>query len=138
MMDLLIAGFAALPLRGLLLATVTDPYLLVAVQLLDGLTAAVMSVMVPLTIADLTRGSGRFNLTQGVVGTMMGVGASISPTFAGYMSDAFGSPVAFMGLAAVAFCGLAVVWILMPETRPADRDLQTSPSDSGCRSSFKA
>ena len=80
----------------------TDPYLLVAVQLLDGLTAAVLSVMVPLTIADLTRGSGRFNLTQGVVGTMMGVGASISPTFAGYMSDTFGSPAAFMGLAAVA------------------------------------
>ena len=75
----------------------TDPYLLVAVQLLDGLTAAVMSVMVPLTIADLTRGSGRFNLTQGVVGTMMGIGASISPTFAGYMSDTFGSPAAFVG-----------------------------------------
>ena len=35
---LLIAGFAALPMRGLLFATVTDPYLLVAVQLLDGLT----------------------------------------------------------------------------------------------------
>ena len=97
----------------------TDPYLLVAVQLLDGLTAAVMSVMVPLTIADLTRGSGRFNLTQGVVGTMMGLGASISPTFAGYMSDTFGSPAAFMGLAVVAMFAVATVWFLMPETRPA-------------------
>ena len=123
---LLIAGFAALPIRGLLLATVTDPYLLVAVQLLDGLTAAVMSVMVPLTIADLTRGSGRFNLTQGVVGTMMGLGASISPTFAGYMSDTFGSPAAFMGLAAVAMCALATVWFLMPETRPAASELRNA------------
>jgi hypothetical protein len=52
------------------------------VQLRDGLTAAVTSVMVPL-IADLTRGSGRFILTQGVVGTMMGGGASSRPTFAG-------------------------------------------------------
>ncbi len=58
---------------GSCLATVTDPYLMVAVQLLDGLTAAVFGVMVPLTIADLTRGTGRFNLTQGIVGTAMGV-----------------------------------------------------------------
>jgi predicted MFS family arabinose efflux permease len=116
---LLLAGFAVLPIRGFLLAVVTDPYLLVAVQLLDGLTAAVFSVMVPLTVADLTRGTGRFNLTQGVVGTMMGVGASLSPTFAGYMSDAFGSRTAFMGLATIAVLGLATVWLLMPETRPA-------------------
>jgi MFS family permease len=117
---LLVAGFAALPLRGLLLATVNDPALVVAVQLLDGLTAAVLAVMVPLTIADLTRGTGRFNLTQGVVGTMMGIGASISPTFAGYMSDTFGSPVAFVGLATVALLALATVWFLMPETRPPE------------------
>jgi MFS family permease len=119
---LLVAGFAALPLRGLLLATVSDPSLVVAVQLLDGLTAAVLAVMVPLTIADLTRGTGRFNLTQGVVGTMMGVGAAISPTFAGYMSDTFGSPVAFLGLASVALLALGTVWFLMPETRPDASD----------------
>ena len=118
---LLLVGFAALPIRGLLFATVTDPYLLVVVQLLDGLTAAVFSVMVPLTIADLTRGTGRFNLTQGVVGTMMGVGASLSPTFAGYLSDAFSSRVAFLGLASIAVLGLATVWLLMPETRPLAR-----------------
>jgi MFS family permease len=116
---LLIAGFAALPLRGLLFATVTDPYLLVAVQLLDGLTGAVLAVMVPLTIADLTQGTGRFNLTQGLVGTMTGLGASLSPTFAGFVSDSFGSNFAFLGLAIIAVLGLAVVSLLMPETRPA-------------------
>jgi MFS family permease len=139
---LLIAGFAALPIRGLLLATVTDPFLLVAVQLLDGVTAAVFSVMVPLTIADLTRGTGRFNLTQGVVGTMMGMGAALSPTFAGYLSDTFGSPFAFAGLAAIAVVGLATVGLLMPETRPADSSASADPSGrrkrpsgAGCRSS---
>jgi predicted MFS family arabinose efflux permease len=115
---LLIAGFVAVPIRGVLFATVSDPYLLVAVQLLDGLTASVFSVMVPLTVADLTRGTGRFNLTQGMIGTMMGIGASISPTFAGYMSDHFGSPAAFFGLAVIAVVGLLVVALLMPETRP--------------------
>ncbi|WP_395708813.1 MFS transporter [Reyranella sp.] len=116
---LLLAGFAALPIRGLLFATVSDPYLLVVVQLLDGLTAAVLSVMVPLTVADLTRGTGRFNLVQGVIGTMMGVGASLSPTLAGYLSDTFGSPIAFLGLAVTASLCLATAWLLMPETRPS-------------------
>ena len=95
---LLIAGFAALPVRGLLFATVSDPYLLVAVQLLDGLTGAVLAVMVPLTVADLTKGTGRFNLTQGLVGTMTGLGASLSPTFAGFVSDTFSSNYAFFGI----------------------------------------
>jgi predicted MFS family arabinose efflux permease len=115
---LLLLGFAALPVRGILFATVKDPNLLVAVQLLDGLTAAVFGVMVPLIIADLTRGTGHFNLGQGIVGTTTGLGASMSTTLAGYVSDHFGSQFAFLGLAAVAAAGLAAVWLLMPETRP--------------------
>lgn len=115
---LLLIGFAALPLRGLLLATVTDPSLLLAVQLLDGVTAAVFAVMVPLVVADLTRGTGRFNLGQGILGTATGIGASLSTTLAGYVTDRFGSPAAFASLAAVAALGLVTLWLLMPETRP--------------------
>jgi MFS family permease len=115
---LLLLGFAALPIRGILFATVKDPNLLVAVQLLDGLTASVLGVMVPLMIADLTRGTGHFNLGQGIVGAATGIGASLSATLAGYTSDHFGSESAFLGLAAVAAVGLTAVWFLMPETQP--------------------
>lgn len=114
----LLIAFAALPIRGLLFALVTDPYLLVVVQVLDGITAAALGIMVPLMIADLTRGTGRFNLAQGVVGTAVGIGASISPTFAGYLTDYFSSGVAFLGLAAIGTMGLVAVWAFMPETRP--------------------
>lgn len=114
---LLLIGFAALPIRGLLFALVKNPELLVVVQLLDGITAAVFSVMVPLVVADLTRGTGRFNLGQGIVGTFVGIGASLSATIAGVMSDQLGSPAAFAGLAVIALVGLAAVWLLMPETR---------------------
>ena len=117
---LLLIGFAALPVRGILFASVTNPELLVVVQLLDGVTAAVFSVMVPLVVADLTRGTGRFNLGQGIVGTFVGIGASLSATLAGYISDHFGSASAFLGLAAIALVGLALVWLLMPETRAAE------------------
>lgn len=114
---LLLSGFAALAIRGALFATVRDPYLLVAVQIFDGITAAVFSVMVPLIVADVAFGSGHFNLAQGIVGTATGIGASLSTVLAGYASDRFGSSVAFMGLAAVAAFGLAMIWLLMPETR---------------------
>jgi predicted MFS family arabinose efflux permease len=114
----LIAAFAALPIRAVLFATVTNPFLLVGVQVLDGITAAALGIMVPLMIADLTRGTGRFNFAQGAVGTAVGIGASISPTLAGYLTDHFGSSTAFLGLAAIAAVSLGAVWALMPETRP--------------------
>jgi predicted MFS family arabinose efflux permease len=115
---LLLIGFAALPIRGLLFAFVNDPVLLVVVQLLDGITASVLAVMVPLVVADLTRNTGHFNLGQGIVGTATGIGASLSATFAGFMSDRFGSGSAFSGLALIGFFGLTVLWFAMPETRP--------------------
>jgi len=92
-------------------------YLLVGVQVFDGVTAAVFSVMIPLIVADVAFGSGHFNLAQGIVGTATGIGASLSTVLAGYASDRFGSSVAFMGLAGVAAAGLAMIWLVMPETR---------------------
>jgi MFS family permease len=128
----LLLAFAALAIRGLLFAMVTNPYLLVAVQVFDGMTAAALGVMVPLMIADITRGTGRFNLAQGIVGTAVGIGATISPTLAGYLSDHFGSPVAFLGLAVIAGAAFAAVWALMPETRP-DPSSSASHDFAGAR-----
>jgi MFS family permease len=124
---LLLAAFIALPLRGLAFAALSNPYLLVAAQLLDGISAAVLAVMVPLVIADVTRGTGHFNLGQGIVGTTVGIGASVSTTYAGYLSDYFGSPVAFLGLTVVALIGLAAMWAVMPETGLAQQKRAQGP-----------
>jgi MFS family permease len=117
---LLLIGFTALAIRGLLFAIVHDPYVLVAVQVFDGITAAVFAVLIPLTVADLAFGSGHFNLAQGIVGTATGIGASLSTVLAGYVSDKFGSSVAFLGLAGVAAFGLLMIALIMPETRRAE------------------
>src|SRR6185437_4282774 len=75
---LLMIGFAALAVRGLLFAVVHDPFVLVVVQVFDGITASVFAVLVPLTVADVAFGSGHFNFAQGIVGTATGIGASLS------------------------------------------------------------
>jgi MFS family permease len=116
---ILLIGFGALAIRGILFATVTDPFLLVAVQIFDGITAAVFAVMIPLIVADVAFGSGHFNLAQGIVGTATGIGASLSTVLAGYITDRLGSSIAFLGLAGVAAIGLLLILLVMPETRRA-------------------
>ena len=119
---LLLLGFAVLPVRGVLFAVVHDPNVLVIAQLLDGISGAVFGVLVPLVVADVTRGTGHFNLALGIVGTAIGIGASLSTTLAGYVSDHFGSRTAFLVLAVIAAGGFAAIWALMPETRPQDEE----------------
>lgn len=118
---LLVLGLAALPARALVLALVSNPAYLVAVQVLDGLTSAVVGVVVPLVAADVTRGTSRFALAQGVLGTAMGLGASFSATLAGLLTDHFGSSFAFGGLTVIGAAAVVVVLALMPETRPHER-----------------
>ena len=122
---LLYLCFAALAARGVLFAFIGNPYLIVAVQVLDGVCAAVLGVVLPLVVADIMRGTGRFNLGLGIVGSAVGIGAALSTTLAGYTIDHFGSSAAFLGLASIAVCGLALVWLLLPETQP-DADAATA------------
>jgi MFS family permease len=118
---LLLFGFGALALRGVLFAATRDPTALVAIQMLDGVSAAALGVLVPLTIADLTRECGHFNLAQGCVGVAMGIGASLSTTLSGYVTDSYGGALAFDMLAVLAVLGLALLALGMPETRPKKR-----------------
>jgi len=115
---LILLGFAALPIRGVLFAFVSNPYALVVVQALDGISAAVLGVLVPLIIADVTRGSGHFNLAQGVVGSGVGIGASLSMIMAGYLTDHYGPIATFLTLAGLATCGFMLALKLLPETKP--------------------
>ena len=118
----LIIGFSALPLRALLFAAASSaasPYLLVPVQMLDGISAAVFGVMLPLIAADVAGGKGRYNLCIGFFGLAAGVGATLSTAIAGFVADKFGVNTSFFGLAAAGALAVALVWLAMPETRDA-------------------
>jgi MFS family permease len=114
----LLLCFGALTLRAILFAFVMDPFAVVALQVLDGISAAIVGVMFPLVIADITRDTGRYSLALGIAGSAVGVGAALSTILAGYLFDHFGRGATFLSLAGIAALGALVVLTLMPETRP--------------------
>src|SRR3984893_9898531 len=80
---LLLIGFAALAVRALVFAWTTNPMILIAAQVLDGISGTMLGVLTALIVADLTAGTGRFNIAQGFVGTISGIGASFSTALSG-------------------------------------------------------
>ncbi len=116
---ILLLGFAVLPVRALLYTCSDSAPWLIAVQLLDGVGAGIFGAITPLVVADLMRGTGRFNLAQGAVATAQGIGASLSGLAAGIIVDHAGYTAAFLTCGACACAALACLWLAMPETAPA-------------------
>lgn len=114
-------GAAALPIRAPVFACTTDPMILIAAQVFDGVSGTMLGVLTALTVADLTIGTGRFNLALGFVGTMSGVGASLSTALSGLLAGSLGRAAGFTGIAAVALAAVLLLWFLMPETNPLNR-----------------
>jgi len=114
---LLLIAFAVLPVRAVLYTLTHRTFALVAIQILDGVGAGIFGVVSVLVIADLTQGSGRFNLTLGAIGTAVGIGASLSQVIAGAIVHHFGYDAGFLFLASVASVALGILYFFMPETR---------------------
>jgi MFS family permease len=114
----LLVGFAMLPLRGLLLTLITDPDLVVLVQVLDGIAAACFGIMIPLVTSDIAGRSRHYTLSLGLIGFAMGIGATLSTTIAGFIADELGDAAAFAGMAGIGIGAVLLVAFAMPETRP--------------------
>jgi len=114
---LFLLGFAVLPLRGVLYTLTQDPYTLIAIQVLDGVGAGIFGALFYVVVADLTEGTGRYNLAQGASGACWGFGAALSNGVAGEIVNGFGYSSAFLFLAACAAGALAIYWFGVPETR---------------------
>jgi MFS family permease len=114
---LFLIGLLILPIRGMLYTFSDDPAWLVGVQLLDGVGAGIYGAIFPIIVADLMRGTGRFNIAQGAVTTAHGAGAAASTTLAGLVVVHAGYSAAFLTLGAIAAVGLLLFLFAMPETR---------------------
>ncbi|WP_231639211.1 MFS transporter [Sphingomonas profundi] len=112
-----LVAFGFLAARGALYTVSNDPWWLVGVQAMDGVGAGIFGALFPVVIADLTKGSGRFNVSQGAVATAQGLGAALSATLAGSIIVAAGYSVSFLTLAAIAAVGFVLYLAAMPETK---------------------
>lgn len=126
---MMLLGWGALPVRGLLLAVLPGSWPLVAGQAVSGVSAAVFGVLLPLLSADLTMGTAHFNLCMGILGLALYLGAAASTTLSGAIADQSGMQAAFLVLAGIGALGVAVVLLLMPETRPTQTELSQPPTD---------
>jgi sugar phosphate permease len=79
-------------------------------------------------LADILRGTGRYNVSRGVIGTVRGVGGSLSNAVAGAIVVAAGYGIAFLALAALALLAFLLVLIAMPETKISTHE--SAPSRS--------
>jgi MFS family permease len=122
---LFLVGFAILPIRAVLYTLSDNGVWLIGVQLLDGVGAGIFGALTPLVIADIMRGTGRYNLALGATATMQGIGASLSGLAAGEIVDHFGYSAAFFTSGAAALLALIAFALGMPETaEPKTASLQ--------------
>ncbi len=113
---LFVGGFLVLTIRGALYPVSDDPIWLLGVQLLDGAGAGLFGALFPLIVADLTQGTGRYNVSLGTISACHGIGASLSTALAGGIVVTAGYSAAFLTLAAIASGGLVLFSLGMPET----------------------
>jgi len=123
------AALAVLMLRGVLYPLSDNPYWLVSVQLLDGVGAGIFGALFPLVVADLTRGTGHFNVSQGAIATAAGLGGALSTAAAGLIVVKAGYSAAFLFLAGVAGAGLIGFATMMPETLRRAENEGSKPGD---------
>jgi MFS family permease len=123
-----LAGFAVLPVRGLLYLLADSPAALLSLQVLDGVGAGIFGVMLTLMIGDITRGSGHFNFALGIGAACVGLGAALSNLVAGTVAHLAGYGTAFVMLAGIAAAALTLFALAMPETRDRRRSMANAPT----------
>ena len=121
-----LVALAILPVRGVLFSFASSPYAVVGIQLLDGVAAGIFGVISIIIASDLMKGTGRFNLAQGLTALAVGIGAGLSNLVSGYIVQAYGYPIGFLALAAIAFVALVFFALFMPETGDRNVDRRTA------------
>jgi MFS family permease len=118
----------------LLLYLINSEYGVFSIQILDGVASGIFSVLSIIVIADLTKGTGRFNLTQGLLATAVGIGGFFSNLLAGFVVQKAGYDVGFLMLAVIAVVAVAVLWFFVPESK-TNTALKKQDSDHQARAS---
>ncbi|EMH4165348.1 MFS transporter [Pluralibacter gergoviae] len=107
---LILVALLVMPVRAGLAASSGDALMMIPVQILDGLAAGILGVVVPSFIVALLQGSGHVNAGQSVVMLLQGAGAAISPGLTGVLAGRYSFSTAFTVLSLIALVALFVWW----------------------------
>ena len=88
--------------RGIVFAYCDSAPIIVAAQILDGISSGILDVLIPLILADMVGGTGHYSMSRGLISTVQGVGGSLSNIAAGTMVAWGGYGAAFSVLTLVA------------------------------------
>jgi MFS family permease len=90
----------------------------IAVQLLDGVSAGIFGVLASVVIADIAGHTKHYNLARASVGTVQSVGGALSFILAGNIVKASGYGAGFATLAIIALAAILFFLTTVPETQP--------------------
>jgi MFS family permease len=125
--------FVCLPIRGVLAALLITSWGVFPVQIMDGVGAGLQGVAVSGLVTRLLYGTGRVNVGQGTVGTVAGIGGTLSPLLCGWLAQWFGYSVTFVLAGSLSLISL-VMWLAFARTiktaceTPTRRDKSASPA----------
>jgi len=102
---IILVAFVVLPIRCTLVAIMvlyrSNPWALVATQILDGIGAGVYDTMLPIIVKKLTEGSGRFGFTFGFIISCWSIGHGVSLLVGEAIVYSFGYATAFLALGGI-------------------------------------
>lgn len=115
---LFLAGIFTLPIRCALIIfwkDAGDTYLL-STQILDGLGGGFFGLIHPFMVADVTFGTGRFNVVMGLTASCFGLGATLSNFIGQHIVEQFGHVTSLAGSLILSIIPILIFGCLMPET----------------------
>ena len=118
---LLIAAWAIVTARLLLLAAAHANWQALAIQVLDGLGQALFAVLAAAWVTDRLGGPHKAGEAQVLVGSALVFGSAVGPAATGFVVDSLGYRGTFAAMAGIGAVATLLVVVMVPETLGARR-----------------
>eukprot|EP00977_Amphora_coffeiformis_P025695 scaffold21458_cov167-Amphora_coffeaeformis.AAC.7 len=115
---LFMAGLLSLPIRCALIIWLRNAgeAFLLSTQVLDGIGGGLLGLIHPYLVADITFGTGRFNVVMGLTASSFGLGATLSNFLGQMVVEKFGHVASLTGSLILSVVPL-LLFSFMPETQ---------------------
>jgi MFS family permease len=115
---LFMAGLLTLPLRCFLIIIWKDAgeAWLLSTQILDGIGGGFFGLLHPYLVADITFGTGRFNVIMGLTASCFGLGGTLSNLLGQIVVEKYGHVASLTGSLFLSVIPIVLFSLAMPET----------------------